>query len=194
MTLAGVKPLGIFSSLLMEDDGALANLSTLYNERTKLRKDKRNKSTQIQALFDDLQARNFTHFYRCVDDGAITSLSFAHKNCIRLACRYDHIVIIDCTYKTTKYRLPLLHMVGMISFNIQFSVGFCFLKEEKQNDYMWAISTLAAILTPETRTAVIVTDRELSLMSAIDKIFPSSSHMLCTWHIKKHHVQMQMTL
>ena len=47
MTLAGVKPLGILSSLLMENDGALANLSTLYNERTKLRKDKINGRTPI---------------------------------------------------------------------------------------------------------------------------------------------------
>ena len=93
---------------------------------------------------------------------------------------------MDCTYKTNKYRLPLLHIVGMTSLNSQFSAGFCFLKEEKQKDYMWALSKLAAILTPETRPAVIVTDLEVSLMAAIDKIFPSSSHMMCTWHINKN--------
>ena len=93
---------------------------------------------------------------------------------------------MDCTYNTNKYRLPLLHIVGMTSFNSQFPVGFCFLKEEKQNDYMWALSKLAAILTPETRPAVIVTDRELSLMASIDIIFLSSSHTLCTWHINKN--------
>ena len=74
MTLAGAQPLGILSSLLMENDGALANLSTLYNERTKLRKDKLNGRTPIPALFDDLQASDFTHFHSCDDDGAITSL------------------------------------------------------------------------------------------------------------------------
>ena len=36
MTLAGVKPLEILSSFLMENDYALSNLSTLNNERTKL--------------------------------------------------------------------------------------------------------------------------------------------------------------
>ena len=123
---------------------------------------------------------NFTHFHRCDDDGAITSLFSAHKESIRLACQYHHVVLMDCTYKTNEYRLPLLHIVGMTSFNIQFSVVFCFLKEEKQNEYMWTLSKLAAILTPETRQAAIVTDRDLSLMTAIDKIFPSSSHMLCT--------------
>ena len=110
-------------------------------------------------------------------------LFFAHKESIRLACWYRHVVLMDCTYKTNKYRLPLLHIGGMTSFNSQFSVDFCFLKEEKQNNYMWGLSKFAAILTPETRPAVIVTNRELSLMAAIDKIFPSSSHMLCTWHI-----------
>ena len=63
----------------MENDGALANLSTLYNERTKLRKDKLNGRTPIQALFDDWQAINFTLFHRCDDDRAITSLFLLTK-------------------------------------------------------------------------------------------------------------------
>ena len=79
MTLSGAKPLGILSSVLMENDGALANLSTLYNERTKLRNDKLNEKTPMQALFDDLQASNFTHLRRCDDDGAITFLLLTKK-------------------------------------------------------------------------------------------------------------------
>ena len=111
---------------------------------------------------------------------------FAQKESVRLACRYHHVVLMECTYKTNKYRSPLFHIVGVTLFNSQFSVGFCFLKEEKQNDYMWALSKLATILTPETRPAVIVIDRELSLIAAIDKVFPSSSHLLCIWHINKN--------
>ena len=33
---------------------------------------------------------------------------------------------------------------------------------------------------------VIVTDRELALMNAIDVVFPSSKHLLCRWHINKN--------
>ena len=57
--LAGVKPLGIISSLLKGNEGVLANLSTLYNERTKLRKEKLNGRTPIQALFDDCKQMVF---------------------------------------------------------------------------------------------------------------------------------------
>nr|CCA18090.1 Pc21g00130 putative [Albugo laibachii Nc14] len=74
----------------------------------------------------------------------------------------------------------------MTSLNSHFSVGFCFLKEEKQSGYTWALSKLATIWTPETRPGVIVTDRELALMAAIDKVFSSSSHLLCIWHINKN--------
>ena len=98
VTLSGVKLLGILSSLLMENDGALANLSTLYNKRTKLRKYKVNGRTPIQALFDDLQASNLTHFHRC-DDGAITSLFCSQINysaCLPIpSCRAYGLHISD---------------------------------------------------------------------------------------------------
>ena len=61
-----------------------------------------------------------------------------------------------------------------------FRLAYAFFKEEKQNDYMWALSKLAAILTPETRPAVIVTDRELSLMASFDKCF--YLHHACCAH------------
>ena len=116
------------------------NLSTLYNGRANRRKDMLHGRTPIQALFDDLQASEFLHFHRCDENGTITSLFFAHKESVRLARQYHHVALMDCTYKTNKYRLPLLHIAGMTSFNSHFSVGFCFLKEEKQSDYTWALS------------------------------------------------------
>nr|CCA18072.1 Pc21g00130 putative [Albugo laibachii Nc14] len=186
MTLAGVKPLDILSTIRQTNEGALVNLSTLYNGRANVLKDLLHGRTPIQALFDDLQASKFLHFHRYDENGMITSLFFAHKESVRLARQYHHVALMDCTYKTNKYRLPLLHIVGMTSFNSHFSVGFCFLKEEKQSDYTWALSKLATIWTPETRPGLIVTDRELALMAAIDKVFSSSSHLLCIWHTNKN--------
>jgi histone-lysine N-methyltransferase SETD2 len=34
--------------------------------------------------------------------------------------------------------------------------------------------------------SIIVTDRELALMNAIERIFPTSRHLLCRWHIGKN--------
>nr|CCA20967.1 Pc21g00130 putative [Albugo laibachii Nc14] len=174
MTLAGTNA------------GALVNLSTLYNGRVNVRKEILHMRTPIQALFDDLQAFEFLHFHRCDENETITSFFFANKECVRLARQYHRVALMNCKYKRNKYRLPLRHIVGTTSSNSHFSVGFCFLKEEKKKDYTWALSKLATIWTPEMRPAVIVTDRELAVMTSIAKAISSSSHLLCIWHINKN--------
>ena len=57
---------------------------------------------------------------------------FAHKKSFGLACQYHHVVLMDCTYKPNKYRLPLLHIVGMTRFNNLFSAGYCFFKKRSK--------------------------------------------------------------
>lgn len=47
---------------------------------------------------------------------------------------------MDCTYRTNKYRLPLLHILGCTNLQTFFSAGFCFLSSETQADYHWAIA------------------------------------------------------
>jgi len=34
--------------------------------------------------------------------------------------------------------------------------------------------------------SVIITDRDLACMNTIEKIFPTSCHFLCKWHIRKN--------
>ena len=48
---------------------------------------------------------------------------------------------------------------------------------------MWVLSKLATIWIPKICLGVVMTGREISLMAAIGQVFPSSSHVLCIWHI-----------
>jgi len=41
-------------------------------------------------------------------------------------------------YKTNKYRLHLLEIVGMTSTGLTFSIIFAFLSNEKENNFIWA--------------------------------------------------------
>ncbi|XP_026410785.1 uncharacterized protein LOC113306010 [Papaver somniferum] len=47
---------------------------------------------------------------------------------------------MDCTYKTNKFEMPLFNIVGKTSTNAHFSVGFCFLKNELEESYVWALN------------------------------------------------------
>uniref|UniRef100_M4BCV4 FAR1 domain-containing protein n=1 Tax=Hyaloperonospora arabidopsidis (strain Emoy2) TaxID=559515 RepID=M4BCV4_HYAAE len=120
MTLAGIKPLGILSAIRKTDERALASLFTLYNGRAKVRKDILNGRTPIQALFHELKISEYACFSKCDENGATTSLFFSHQESIRLTCNYHNIALMDCTYTTNSYRLPLLHIVDMTSFNSHF--------------------------------------------------------------------------
>lgn len=96
---------------------------------------------------------------------------------------------MDCTYKTNKYRMPLLTIVGHTSVGSTFIVGFAFLEKETKEYYDWVLDQVRMLyeslgLAPR----VIVTDRELDLMEAIEACFSESAikHVLCLWHVHRN--------
>ena len=48
-------------------------------------------------------------------------------------------LILDSTYKTNKYRLPLLDMIGVTSTEKTYYVGFAFLESENEENVTWTL-------------------------------------------------------
>ncbi len=48
---------------------------------------------------------------------------------------YYEVILMDCTYKTNRYKMPLLIIIEVIALNITFYVAFCFMKGENYSDY-----------------------------------------------------------
>lgn len=65
-----------------------------------------------------------------------------------------------------------------------FFVRFCFLREEREPDYRWALSSFVAIV--QIQPLVSVTDRELALTNAIDSVFSDACNLLYVWYINKN--------
>ena len=89
---------------------------------------------------------------------------------------------MDCTYRTNRYGMPLLNIVGITCTYSTFNAAFCFVKEETKDLYEWALNELQKIV----KSPVRVTDRELALINAIKAIFHGTKILLCTWHINKN--------
>ncbi|WP_375449254.1 transposase [uncultured Nostoc sp.] len=99
----------------------------------------------------------------------------------------SEILIMDCTYKSNKYHLPLLSVVGTTCLNTTFYAAFGFLLQERTKDFTWFLGifqTLYRRLDLED-PKVIVIDRDAALMAAIREIFPYTTNLLCLWHINK---------
>ena len=93
---------------------------------------------------------------------------------------------MDCTYKTNRYRIPLLEIVGVISTYMAFSMCFTYMEAEGEGNSAWPLGVVRSIISEDALPDVIVTDRELSLMKAINSVFPNTRHLLCKWHINKN--------
>jgi hypothetical protein len=52
---------------------------------------------------------------------------------------------MDCTYKTNKYRQPLLEIIGITSTDLTFAVGFVYMEFEKTDNYRWALEKLKGL-------------------------------------------------
>ena len=68
------------------------------------------------------------------------------------------------------YKMPMFEVVGVTSTDLTYSVGFGF---EKEENFIWVLKMLRKLLTSKMNMPkVIVTDRDMSLMKAVENVFP----------------------
>lgn len=186
MTLAGVPARQILSALRQNNPNIQAISKTIYNAKAKVIKEIISDRTVLQALFEELSQGDFIFDMKCDKDGHLTHMFFAHPKSIALTKSYGNIFVMDCIYKTNKYQMPLLHIVGVTSFNTSFYSCFAFIQKEEEEDYVWVLQRFHNILGVDQHPLAIVTDRELALVNAIEVVFPRTGHLLCLWHIEKN--------
>ncbi|XP_014499274.1 uncharacterized protein LOC106760350 [Vigna radiata var. radiata] len=97
---------------------------------------------------------------RCADDSkVITDLFWTYPDAMKLLNSFNVVFMMDSTYKTNRYRLPLLEIVGMTCTGLIFSAAFAFLSTERQSNFTWALEKLKGLfITSEGCPKVIVTN------------------------------------
>ncbi|XP_028097180.1 PKS-NRPS hybrid synthetase CHGG_01239-like [Camellia sinensis] len=143
--------------------------------------------SQMQQLLGELEKHKYIERYQCEEGSmTVTDLFWAHLVSSDLLRTFRRVLIMDCTYKTNRYRLPLLEIVGVTSTHMTFSVAIAYLQTKRVDDYAWALQTMRDLIDNSVLPEVIVTDRELALMNANDNTFSNARHLLCRWHINKN--------
>ena len=80
--------------------------------------------------------------------------------------------------------MPLCEMVGFTWTGKTFNVAYAFMTHENTNNYEWVLTCLDRLFRGRV-PSVIVTDRELGLISALRIVFPHVQHQLCWVHIDR---------
>lgn len=140
---AGLKPARILEALkrLHPEKMILATITTIYSARKKTAAQSLRSLNPIIQLHEALPQSDYTTRTKVDKSGKIKGLFFCHNLSVQLLTHYHHILLLDCTYMTNKHKMPLLHIAGVTGANTSFSTAFCFLAEETQDFYDWALET-----------------------------------------------------
>ncbi|KAH1193809.1 putative protein FAR1-RELATED SEQUENCE 10 [Glycine max] len=180
MTKSMVKPKNILLTLKEHNANSCTTIKQIYNARSVYRSSIRGADTEMQHLMKLLERDQYIHWHRLKDEVMVRDLFWCHPDAVKL-CNACHLVFfIDSTYKTNRYRLPLLDFVGVTPTTMTFFPGFAYLEAKRVNNIVWALERFRGLfLRNDHLPVVIVTDRHLTLMNAVKIVFLKCTNLLC---------------
>ena len=145
--------------------------------------------SRLETLVEDMTSSDWTWAMKTSETGEISHFFFATPASIGLLQDYPEVLLMDCTYKTNRFGMPLLVVVGVSPLMTTFYAAFAFLRGEKQEDYAWALAELHKIYAGQlgrlAGPTTVLTDRDQALSNALATQWPRTTHVLCIWHINK---------
>ena len=88
---------------------------------------------------------------------------------------------MDCNYKTSTTKLPLLNVVARTNKSRTIPMGFRLRNGETKQTFGRALYYLNQLTNSaiERKTNVVLTDRELALINAFEGEMPYASNVIC---------------
>ena len=151
------------------------------------RKERLGDLTPIEALVMELT--NDEHWalqYSTDDEGHVDFIFLAPSEAIDIARSSPEIILIDATYRTNRYNMPLIHFMVVTAIGRAASIGMCFVRSETEPVYRQAVKTFKELVMGNAKVEVFLTDDEISLKNALHIFYPGIPQLICIWHINKN--------
>ncbi|XP_071713568.1 protein FAR1-RELATED SEQUENCE 5-like [Rutidosis leptorrhynchoides] len=179
-----MAPRDILSVIKQHYPNNVSLLSTIYNAIKKIRMMETGGKSPMQVLMSILHSSGYTYYYTTGTSNELENLFFIHPISFNIWRAYPHVLIIDATYKTNRYKMTFVEIVGVTSTSKTFCIAFAFIHDETTVRYEWVLNCLKLTLGECMLPLVIVTDREMALINACRGVFPDAARLLCRWHIR----------
>ncbi len=108
----------------------------------------------IEALVELISCSDYFNKVRLVE-GAVDCVFVMHQSSINMCQTFgtvfllESVFLLECTYKTNKFDMPLLNLVGITSTYATFNAGFAFLHTENEEAYAWVLEQFSKVMTPK---------------------------------------------
>ncbi|TYZ61123.1 hypothetical protein PybrP1_007854 [[Pythium] brassicae (nom. inval.)] len=136
MANTGVSVKTILAAIKATDPTALLTDRDILNARRNLRITDLAERTEMQALMDELRSESIRHAIQTASDGSLTHRLIQPADTVELTKEFQEVVYMDSTYRTNRYSMPLLHVVGQTNTGKSFTIALCFMRTEKSADYL----------------------------------------------------------
>jgi hypothetical protein len=158
----GLAPKDILCILRKEFANIHSTAKEIYNELVVARTEELKGRRPIKALVELISYSDYFSKVRLVE-GVVDCVFFMHQSSINMCQTFGTVFLLDCTYKTNKFDMPLLNMVGITSTYVTFNASFAFLHAKNEEAYTWVLEQFSEVMTPK----VLCTDQKLTLMNGI---------------------------
>lgn len=133
----GIRARQTYTVQYAENPGIHINMSDIYNQRQADGHEELGNRPPIHALLFSLttgeRAKNWKCYYQTLDSEE--GLMIMHMKHRKLLTQNPDVVIADCTYKTNRFNMPLLNLVGMTPTTKSFFAASCFLPGEHDDHF-----------------------------------------------------------
>jgi hypothetical protein len=159
MTNNMAAPRNILSTLKKWRKSSCSNSKHIYNFRYRIKKAEQGPRTEMQHLMKCLVEGNYLFTHRVLPGmEPLSDILWGHLDSVKLFNMFPTLV------------------VGCTSTGKTYAFAFEFLTSEKEKNFVWALRGVCNFLRCQDDLKVIVTDRDPTLMKAVDNVFQNALH------------------
>ncbi|KAI5658714.1 hypothetical protein M9H77_27507 [Catharanthus roseus] len=126
-----------------QDVGCAVSSQKIYNVVAKIKWDRMQGRNTVEEVLRLSTKRGYIVFYRNGENNNVLSdIVVAHPTSIAMLRTWPYVLIMDTTYKTNKYNMPLLECVGMTPTGKNFTVAKTFMCNEQATTYRWVLQQI----------------------------------------------------
>ncbi|XP_062202061.1 protein FAR1-RELATED SEQUENCE 5-like [Phragmites australis] len=116
------------------------------------------------------------------EEGKLVHIFWADTTCRKNYSHYGELISFDATYNTNEYNMKFTPFTGVNHHGSCVLLGAALILDETIESYVWLFNTFLKAMGGSA-PRLIITDEDASMKAAIAKVFPTTVHRLCMWHI-----------
>ncbi|KAJ1403277.1 MULE transposase domain [Sesbania bispinosa] len=98
---------------------------------------------------------------------------------------FGEVLAFDATYGKNKYLMPLVVFSGVNHHYRSTIFAVAIVANETEETYVWLLEQFSKCMKGKLSNSV-VTNGDIVVKNAIQKVFPNAYHRLCAWHLMRN--------